>query len=309
MSTVEIEAPARRSAAGHDRWLGVELRHLAALVAISREGSFRGAAARLGYVQSAISQQIKYLESSVGTQLIHRQGGRAPVRLTEAGTLMVDHAEGILARLSAARDDLASRIDDGSECIRLGVGPDLATDLLATLLCSFSARCPAAEVVPTEAATDDALLDLVQDGAADFALVDLPPRDGPFVTLPVLRDPCVLLVQRGGRSASIDRPVTRESLRNLPLVVAPGVDTACLGVPGRQMSTDTAIAFATAGIAPVLARLSAVTSTAAGLDVIGVDDVVPPRVLGLCWHRDRDLGATLQEFLATARELPPFASR
>src|SRR5207302_7756513 len=89
-----------------DSWLGVELRHFAALQAVAAEGSFGRAAERLGYTQSAISQQIQTLERLVGEKLVERPGGPRPVSLTEAGHLLLRHADSIIARLQAAQADL-----------------------------------------------------------------------------------------------------------------------------------------------------------------------------------------------------------
>src|SRR5437667_11240259 len=85
-----------------DEWLGLELRHLIALKAIAEEGSFGRAAKRLGYTQSAISQQIAVLERIVGQRLIERPGGPRPISLTEAGRLLPTHADRTAARLPAA---------------------------------------------------------------------------------------------------------------------------------------------------------------------------------------------------------------
>src|SRR6059036_4217341 len=89
-------------------WLGLEFRHLIALKAIAETGTFGRAAAQLGYTQSAISQQIAMLERIVGQRLIDRPGGPRPVSLTEAGELLLRHADAIAARLQAAQADLAA---------------------------------------------------------------------------------------------------------------------------------------------------------------------------------------------------------
>jgi len=97
-----------------DRWLGLDLRHLVALKTIADEGSFGRAADRLGYTQSAISQQIATLERIVGLRLIERPGGPRPISLTEAGQILLRHADAIQARLSQG-DDFASVAQNYSE--------------------------------------------------------------------------------------------------------------------------------------------------------------------------------------------------
>src|SRR2546430_8951880 len=64
---------------------GLGLRELRAVLTVAELGSFRRAAAELGYTQSALSHQVASLEAALGWPLFHRPGGRGQVRLTPAG--------------------------------------------------------------------------------------------------------------------------------------------------------------------------------------------------------------------------------
>jgi len=101
-------------------WVGLEIRHLQALEAVAREGSFRGAAQRLGYVQSAISHQILALERVVGTTLVQRTRGSRRSSLTPAGEAVLEHASAILARVRAAQVDLTAIAEGRNAALRVG---------------------------------------------------------------------------------------------------------------------------------------------------------------------------------------------
>jgi DNA-binding transcriptional LysR family regulator len=96
-----------------EAWLGVEVRHLAALLAVSQERSFGRAARRLGYSQSAISGQIASLERIVGERLVDRSRGRSAVALTPAGNVLAKHAVLVTVQLEEARTELKSVRDAG----------------------------------------------------------------------------------------------------------------------------------------------------------------------------------------------------
>src|SRR5258706_11074728 len=120
-------------------WSGIELRHLVALDAVAREGSFRRAATHLGYVQSAISHQIAGLESLTGKRLIERSRGTRPLALTEAGGILLAHADAVIARMRAAQADLAALDGDGVAALRVGATPDLLARLVPSLLRLYGA--------------------------------------------------------------------------------------------------------------------------------------------------------------------------
>jgi DNA-binding transcriptional LysR family regulator len=78
---------------------------LATLRAVVAHESFTAAGRALGLTQPAVSRQVSLLERQVGVQLVRRS--RRGVRPTEAGRLLVDHAEAVLGRLTLAERELA----------------------------------------------------------------------------------------------------------------------------------------------------------------------------------------------------------
>src|ERR671934_2125062 len=79
-------------------------RRLRVLREVAARGSFTAAARALAFTQSAVSQQLAALERQAGTRLVER--GVRPVRLTDAGRVLLAHAEAVLARLDEARQEL-----------------------------------------------------------------------------------------------------------------------------------------------------------------------------------------------------------
>jgi DNA-binding transcriptional LysR family regulator len=78
---------------------------LATLRAVVAHGSFSSAGHALNLTQPAVSRQVSLLEAAVGTQLVRRtQQGVLP---TEAGRLLVEHADAILGRLAIAEAEVA----------------------------------------------------------------------------------------------------------------------------------------------------------------------------------------------------------
>src|SRR3954463_13841871 len=78
---------------------------LATLRTVVRHGSFSAAGEELPPTQPAVSRQVSVLEAQVGTQLVRRT--RQGVQPTEAGRVLVAHADAVMRQLAAAEADLA----------------------------------------------------------------------------------------------------------------------------------------------------------------------------------------------------------
>ena len=91
---------------------------LATLRAVVAHGSFSAAGDAVGLTQPAVSRQVSLLERQLGTQLVRRT--QQGVLATEAGRLLVAHAEAILGRIALAEAEVADLTGLRRGRLRLG---------------------------------------------------------------------------------------------------------------------------------------------------------------------------------------------
>ncbi|WP_217142517.1 LysR family transcriptional regulator [Streptomyces sp. AC627_RSS907] len=145
----------------------IEARHLRVLRAVASTGSFSAAGRELGCTQPAVSQQMKALESSVGTPLLVRAGRE--MRLTQAGESLVRHAAGILAGLTAAEEEVAAIAGLRAGRVRLVSFPSGSSTLVPTALAALRAAHPGTRVFLEEAEPPKSV-ELLREGDCDVAL-------------------------------------------------------------------------------------------------------------------------------------------
>src|ERR1700746_2499681 len=100
---------------------GLGLRELRAVLAVAELGSFRRAAAELGYTQSALSHQVSALEAALGWPLFHRPRGRGQVGLTPAGEAVCRRARRALGEVEAMAADAEEAERGESKRVRGGL--------------------------------------------------------------------------------------------------------------------------------------------------------------------------------------------
>src|SRR6266571_6412378 len=145
----------------------LDVRRLVTLREVARCGSLAAAARALGYTQPAITHQIRQLEREAGTALV-RRGGRG-ASLTEAGQVLVAHADAILARMAAAEEDVAAIAGLRAGRVRLASFPSGSACLVPQALARLRTAHPAVDVTLVEA-EPPASVALLRQGECDLTL-------------------------------------------------------------------------------------------------------------------------------------------
>jgi DNA-binding transcriptional LysR family regulator len=134
---------------------------------VVRAGSFSEAASRLSYTQSAVSQQIATLEAELGLTLIERR--TRPLRLTDAGEILLRRAEIIAGEVATAEAELRAIAKLDSGLLRLGGFSSACATILPMAVARFLREHPGVTVTLTELEVQAAQSSL-RAGEIDLAL-------------------------------------------------------------------------------------------------------------------------------------------
>ncbi|MFC0111794.1 LysR family transcriptional regulator [Kibdelosporangium aridum] len=189
----------------------IELRYLRTLAAIAEEGTFGHAAARLGYTQSSVSQQIAALEKAVGGPVFDRPGGPKPVRITPLGEVVLAHGRDLLAKAEALTDAV-DRFRAGNGRIDIGTFPGVSNLILPVVIRRLLDEHPGCDIRLSDVKPEDTRI-----GDRDLVF-----HDGPVegdVEHVKLFDESYLLV--AGAGALPDGPVQAKLLDDAPMVAWP----------------------------------------------------------------------------------------
>ena len=223
-------------------------RHLAALDAVARTGTFGRAAAELGYTQSSLSQQIAALEREVGGLLFDRLPGARPPQLTPLGRLVLEEGRSLLSRQGRAREAVDRYLAGGGR-VDVGTFQTVTNTLLPDVVRQVREEVPDARILLSEDETDSPTLE-----GLDLLFFD---GEGPAGAerAEVFRDEHVLLTPAGSVP---DGAVDLLELHGRPMVALPALcDQAMVESALAAASVEPDIVFRTADNQGVTAMVRA----------------------------------------------------
>ena len=199
----------------------ISTRQLRYFVEIADSGSFSAAAERLFVAQSALSRQIKELETRLQTPLFERTA-RQP-RLTAAGEAFYPRARNLLNDLLKA-SEMATQVGNG-QLGTLRLSHSSTVPMSGPLLQGISTwlqRCPGVTMDIVKLSSE-AQLEEIADGRLDVGLLRLPvlrQREGVRVA-PLYSEQLVLAVPPNHPLAGSDTPVELAQLKDEAFISIP----------------------------------------------------------------------------------------
>jgi LysR family transcriptional regulator for metE and metH len=170
----------------------LEVRHLKLVREVSAAGSLTRAGAALHLTQSALSHQLRDIESRLGTALFLRVGKR--MVLTPAGERLLRSADEVLAAIERTEEAIRNLSGDRRGVLRLTTECYTCYHWLPSLMKRYRQSHPQVDIRIDVAATSDPITSLVE-GRLDLAIVSDPIRDRRVVGKPLFDDELVVVLE------------------------------------------------------------------------------------------------------------------
>jgi LysR family transcriptional regulator for metE and metH len=170
--------------------MDLEVRHLRLVSAVADCGSLTRAGDRLHLTQSALSHQLRDIESRLGAALFLRVGKR--LVLTPAGERLLASARDVLARLQQTEHDIREMGRDRAGVLRLTTECYTCYHWLPPLLTKYRRKFPRVEVRIDVDATRQPVETLLA-GKVDVALMSTPVRDRRLTATPIFDDELIVI--------------------------------------------------------------------------------------------------------------------
>jgi DNA-binding transcriptional LysR family regulator len=190
------------------------LQQLTYFLAAARHKSFSAAAESLLMAQPSLSEQVRRLEAELGVPLFVRAG--RGLELTEAGRLLLPHAERTLAEAEQAREAVREVREITGGTVAFGTFSSAHHYLTGGLVQDFRARHPGVRIRVVGQNSAE-VADAVRNGELEAGLIVLPVEDAGLDVRVATREAMLYLTADPAR---VEQPITIEMLARAPLILA-----------------------------------------------------------------------------------------
>lgn len=289
----------------------LEFRHLVALDAVASEGTFGRAASRLGYTQSAISQQIASLERIAGEPVFDRPGGPRPVELTPFGEQLLAHGRRLLMQLDGIDNELDRFRHGDLGRLTVGTFQSVSATMLPRVVGRIRHEHPDLDLTVFESDHDDELEQRLASGELDisFLVGDVPTG---FQSAHLLNDPFVLVARPGQfPSGAVDladlagEPMIGQHENSCQLLNEAGLRSAGIdpSYVFRTNDNGTVAAMVRAGMGVAVLPLLCVEPDDPRTALHQLTPAIPARHISVAWRTGRTISPAARRFIDLAVEV------
>lgn len=289
----------------------MDIRLLEYFLAVAKYGTITRASEQLHITQPTISRQMMELEEALGAKLFIR--GKRQVTLTEAGILLQQRAEQIVALMEKTRRDVTDQGDLLGGTVAIGCVETCASRMLPKAVKEFSARYPLVKYELYSADGDD-IREKLDRGDIDFGILVEPVESAKYDFFRLPYEEVWGLAMRRDDPLAEKSGIRKGDLLSLPLILPRreivqdhiagwlGVDRGQLNVFAGHNLYNNAALLVEAGLG-YLVCVKGCVEIGGGKELTFVP-LLPERTTGhvLAWKKNRIFHSAANRFREFVRE-------